>query len=172
MSTEGRGTEEGERRGPATVALGSLPGIEEEGRRGGRTRVVEVELQRVKSYVKEPEAFDGKNFKDFYRSVNLFILSNRKDFETNERKILFVLLFMTEGLAGSWAQNEIDAAMYDAKGEERVPPQWEDWTTFTKKMIVAFGDPSEKKTYQVKLEQLRQYGDTAEAFFVKFDLYR
>ena len=134
--------------------------------------MVEVESQRVKSYVKEPEAFDGKNFKDFYRSVNLFILSNRKDFETDERKILFVLSFMTEGLAGSWAQNEIDAAMYDVKGEERVPPQWEDWTTFTKKMIVAFGDPLEKKTYQVKLEQLRQHGDTAEAFFVKFDLYR
>ena len=88
-------------------------------------------MQRVKLYVKEPKAFDGKNFKDFYRSVNLFILSNRKDFETNERKILFILSFMTEGLAGSWAQDEIDAAMYDAKGEERVPPQWEDWTTFT-----------------------------------------
>ena len=154
MSTEGRGTEEGERRGPATVALGSLPGIEEDGRHGGRTRVVGVESQRVKLYMKEPKAFDRKNFKDFYRSVNLFILSNRKDFETDERKILFVLSFMTEGLAGSWAQNEIDAAMYDTKGEERVPPQWEDWTTFTKKMIVAFGDPSEKKTYQVKLEQL------------------
>ena len=116
--------------------------------------MVEVESQRVKSYVKEPEAFDGKNFKDFYWSVNLFILSNRKDFETDERKILFVLSFMTEGLAGSWAQNKIDAAMYDAKGEERVLLQWEDWTTFTKKMIVAFGDPLEKKTYQVKLEQL------------------
>ena len=38
-------------------------------------------------------------------------------------------------------------------------------------MIVAFGDPLEKKTYQVKLEQLRQHGDTAKAFFVKFDLY-
>ena len=88
--------------------------------------MVEVESQRVKSYVKEPEAFDGKNFKDFYRLVNLFILLNRKDFETNERKILFVLLFMIEGLAGSWAQNKIDAAMYDTKGEERVLLQWED----------------------------------------------
>ena len=102
-------------------------------------RVVEVELQRVKSYVKEPEAFDGKNFKDFYRSVNLFILSNRKDFETNERKILFVLSFMTEGLAGLWAQNEIDAAMYDAKGEERVPPQWEDWSAMKERLKPAAG---------------------------------
>ena len=61
MSTSEGGAGE-ERSGPAPiVALESLPGVERERSCGSRTRVVKVELQRVKLYMKEPEVFDGKN---------------------------------------------------------------------------------------------------------------
>jgi Domain of unknown function (DUF4939) len=60
----------------------------------------------------KPEAFDGNrnNFKDFLQNVEVYMDVNHKTYNSDLRKIAFVLLFMTAGAASTWKAQFIDEA--------------------------------------------------------------
>jgi hypothetical protein len=60
----------------------------------------------------KPEAFDGNqnNFKDYLQNVKVYIDVNHKTYNSDLRKIAFVLSFMTTGAASTWKAQFIDEA--------------------------------------------------------------
>jgi Domain of unknown function (DUF4939)/Zinc knuckle len=60
----------------------------------------------------KPEAFDGNqnNFKDFLQNVEVYMDVNHKTYNSNLRKIAFILSFMTAGVALTWKAQFIDEA--------------------------------------------------------------
>jgi hypothetical protein len=54
-----------------------------------------------KSSVAKPDEYDGTSskYEKFIRQVELYVLANRTQFPDDNSKILFVLSYMTEGLA-------------------------------------------------------------------------
>lgn len=121
----------------------------------------------TKDLAVKPEAFDGKRYKDFIRTVDVYIRANRANFTDDETKILFILSLMREGLAGAWAQNYVDAAR--VRGVLTIT---QTWGAFTADLEKAFGDPNESQHAQTALMALRQGTRTAEDFFQEFDVLR
>jgi Zinc knuckle len=60
----------------------------------------------------KPEAFDGNwnNFGDFLQNVEVYVDVNHKTYNSDLRKIAFVLSFMTAGAASTWKAQFIDKA--------------------------------------------------------------
>jgi Retrotransposon gag protein len=60
----------------------------------------------------KPEVFDGNrnNFKDFLQNVEVCMDVNHDTYNSDLRKIAFVLLFMTAGAASTWKAQFIDKA--------------------------------------------------------------
>ena len=67
--------------------------------------------EKKKCHLAKPAVFSGKEFKGWWRSVQLYILANERDFTIDRDRILFALSFMTDGLAEKWSQNYTDWAM-------------------------------------------------------------
>jgi hypothetical protein len=72
----------------------------------------------------KPEAFDGNwnNFKDFLQNVKVYMDVNHKTYNSDLRKIAFVLSFMTAGAASTWKAQFIDEAY--AKPIPTNPNNW------------------------------------------------
>jgi hypothetical protein len=60
------------------------------------------------TFVNKPKAFDRRDFKKWYRTVQIFVHANPRKFNTDVKKILCVLSFLTIGVADMWRQNYID----------------------------------------------------------------
>jgi hypothetical protein len=60
----------------------------------------------------KPEAFDGNqnNFKDFLQNVEVYIDINHEIYNSDLRKIAFVLSFMTAGATSTWKAQFINKA--------------------------------------------------------------
>jgi Domain of unknown function (DUF4939) len=60
----------------------------------------------------KPEPFDGNqnNFKDFLENVEVYMDINHKTYNSDLRKIAFVILFMTTGATSTWKAQFIDKA--------------------------------------------------------------
>jgi Domain of unknown function (DUF4939) len=60
----------------------------------------------------KPETFDGNrnNFKDFLQTVEVYMDVNHETYNSDLRKIAFVLSFMTAGAASTWKAQFIDEA--------------------------------------------------------------
>jgi Ty3 transposon capsid-like protein len=60
----------------------------------------------------KPEAFDGNqnNFKDFLQNIEVYMDVNHETYNSDLRKIAFVLPFMTAGAASTWKAQFIDKA--------------------------------------------------------------
>lgn len=121
-----------------------------------------------KSAVAKPDPFDGKteNYRGFKRQFLLYITANKKQFEDDEQKILFVLSYMKTGLAAQWANNIVDEVAEEEEGNFGTAKD------FFRKLELAFGNPNEKKDAQRKLSEYKQGSRTAEEFFQTFEQLR
>jgi Domain of unknown function (DUF4939) len=87
----------------------------------------------------KPEAFDGNrnNFKDFLQNVKVYMDVNHETYNSDLRKIAFVLSFMTAGAASTWKAQFIDEAY--AKPIPANPNDWlETYGQFRKNLTEAF----------------------------------
>jgi Domain of unknown function (DUF4939) len=60
----------------------------------------------------KPDSFDGNrdNFKEFLQNVEVYMDINHETYNTDLRKITFILLFMTAGAAATWKAQFINDA--------------------------------------------------------------
>lgn len=122
---------------------------------------------KKRSHVAKPDDFTGKDWDKFMRQIMLYIAANKADFDTNESKVLFVLTYMKDGLAGQWANNFIDEVSEEA--QEGGEPDWGTYQSLIIKLNTAFGDQNKKKTAQEKLSHATMGNRTASEFLNYFE---
>ena len=119
-----------------------------------------------KCHLAKPAEFSGKDFKSWWRSVQLYVLANKRDFTDDESKILFALSYMKGGNAERWAANFEDTVLDEKSGNFGT------WAEFTAEMKGSFENTNARQDAQNKLEALKQGTQTAEEYFQHFELYR
>ena len=92
--------------------------------------------------------------------------ANPRDFTSDESKILFVLLFMTEGMPKQWALDFNEGVMGAAVWNFGI------WAVFKIKLRTSFEDKEKAKNTRTVLHLLKQGSRTAEDFFSQFELLR
>jgi Domain of unknown function (DUF4939) len=87
----------------------------------------------------KPEAFDGNrnNFKDFLQNVEVYMDVNHDTYNSDLRKIAFVLSFMTAGAASTWKAQFIDEA-YSRPVPANPNDRLGTYTQFRKDLMEAF----------------------------------
>jgi len=116
--------------------------------------------------MQKPPTFTGKNYDSWMMKANLYIRANKKDFPDDERKILFVLSFMTEGMPEQWANWFVDQV------ETKQNDNFGTWTAFKTELKATFEDKDKSKKARTALHALKQEKSTAEEFFLQFELLR
>jgi Domain of unknown function (DUF4939)/Zinc knuckle len=87
----------------------------------------------------KPEAFDGNqnNFKDFLQTIEVYMDVNHKTYNSDLRKIAFILLFMTARATSTWKAQFIDKAY--TKPTPANPNNWlGTYVQFRKDLTEAF----------------------------------
>ncbi|KIM87702.1 hypothetical protein PILCRDRAFT_86045 [Piloderma croceum F 1598] len=136
--------------------------------------------EKRKSHVKKPDDLtESKQWDRFKRQTFVYIQENRKDFDTGESVIRFLLSFMTEGLPEKFAVNFIDDIAEEwehEKAEARrlfLPPppdpNWGTLTTFQEKCEATFGDQNKKSSAEHQLALLKQGTRSTKEYFQEFD---
>jgi hypothetical protein len=120
----------------------------------------------AKNHLRKPPTFDGKNYQTWMMATELYMRANSSGFPNDEKKILFALSFMTEGLPVTWA--------LDFNEEVMAADVWNfgTWAAFKTKLKATFEDQERSKNARTALHQLKQGTQTADAFFLQFDLLR
>ena len=81
------------------IRMVTLQNMDEQTR---QAKEAQVWTNKLRKYIGEDD------FMDFWREVILYIVSHKRDFETNDAGIYFMLLFMKGGQTLTWAQNYIE----------------------------------------------------------------
>jgi hypothetical protein len=118
----------------------------------------------VKSHLRKPPTFDGMNYQSWMMATELYIHANQKAFPTDESKILFAMSFMTEGMPVTWALDFNEDVM------SRSVWNFGTWAAFKEKLKTPFEDQEKAKNTRTALHQLKQGTQTADAFFLQFEL--
>ena len=82
----------------------------------------------------QPSAFDGdpKKAWAWINNVQLHLLVNQEIYDHDNKKIAFILSFMTEGLAGLWELTETETAL------RRNPQSFRSWNDFLARFNTSF----------------------------------
>ena len=65
--------------------------------------------------INPPKVFDGNrdNFIPFIQDARVYLLLNDKSYNTDQKKIIYVLSFMNEGTAKTWKEAFLDSVFSD-----------------------------------------------------------
>ena len=117
-------------------------------------------------YLCKPLMFTGKNYQTWMMATELYMHANYKGFPTDEKKILFALSFMTEGTLENWS--------LDFNQQVMSKDVWDfgTWAAFKEKLRISFEDLEKAKNARTALHKLKQGTQTADEFFLQFELLR
>jgi hypothetical protein len=113
--------------------------------------------------VAEPEYFDGtkQKFASWFSQVQLYIFSQRRDIDTDEKKIVSTISYMRGGAAGPWAdtfiKNDLDTGNVGT------------WAEFRVQLEAMFKDVAAKGVAREKIEVLKQGNKKIDDFFMEFE---
>jgi Zinc knuckle/Retrotransposon gag protein len=108
----------------------------------------------------KPEKFDGNMNKTdtFITQCKLFLSNNEGIYDTNKKKVSYILSMMEGGTAGDWAQ--IRTEQYIGRpaqaGQPAVPPTWPGYDAFLTELIAAFTPADKQAEARGKLKGIRQ----------------
>lgn len=116
--------------------------------------------------VAKPQFFNGdpRNFDTFITSVLINFNADPDTYCTDKRKIFFVLSYMMQGEAKSWAERIVETM----NSETAVKPTW---PIFEEHLRSTFQDTNKETDAQNNLDNIKQGDMTADQFFIKFDEY-
>ena len=116
-----------------------------------------------------PKVFDGSRDKlrKFVQDADLYMLINKKLYDTDLVKIGFVLSFMTEGQAAAWADQFVEeAANKTAPGMELTLGTYTNFKGLLRKAFSAYDSPGEALSQMKNLRMKRE--DPMEEHIAKF----
>lgn len=127
--------------------------------------------RRRKIHCEKPQDYDGdfKRWAAFEQDVVVYLTAAREDFDDDMSKILFVLSYMKQGTAATWAQNWRTEHTLNGR---LILFQGDTFDTFFTSLVDSFKNPNVKRDAQHELARMRQGSNTAEEFFQKFEIKR
>lgn len=108
----------------------------------GADKPKEINLNRPEPYNGNPE-----KYKQFLNAIKLYLLVNDTIYNTDDRKIAFVLSFLTKGSAEQWQNNFIEKSLLTALGT---------YTSFLTEFEKSFKQTYAKESALEQLKVLRQ----------------
>jgi Ty3 transposon capsid-like protein/Zinc knuckle len=131
---------------------------------GDETPVIEqtqnaptVQLEATnKVKLNPPTPFDGKrnNFLIFMQDIYVYLKVNRHIYNDDDKKISFILSYLTGGDASIWKQQFIQSKIEEMERERRQEPDWgsyDDFIAALKTMFAAYDEPGEALEEMKKL---------------------
>jgi len=92
---------------------------------------------------RRPDPFTKRSdYELFKRQLTTFFIANDAIYDTDIKKILFTLSYMTDGTPGAWAQYRIEQAQTQAVNSIIPDAAWGSWNTFSTDLNTAFEDPN------------------------------
>lgn len=119
--------------------------------------------------IAQPTPFTGgKDYLRFRRECLAYIAADDTGliFTSGKKKISFILSYMKEGTASTWAQNYYDA-ITSAAGVVNITDTFD---AFLKKLDLSFKDPGEKDRAYKRWSEMRQGNADAGAFLASFEI--
>ncbi|OJT01918.1 hypothetical protein TRAPUB_7617 [Trametes pubescens] len=118
--------------------------------------------------LKMPAEFTGErgSSKEWLQKCTLYFAFNRKQFTTEEKKVIFVLMLMTGGTAGPWASDFITQAQNQV--QEGAQPNYGMWVQFQASIKDSFEDVDEAASARVALRNLVQGKKSVEEYIIDF----
>ncbi|EPQ58709.1 hypothetical protein GLOTRDRAFT_127204 [Gloeophyllum trabeum ATCC 11539] len=120
-----------------------------------------------KGHVAKPEYFDGNKdkFKAWWRQVLGYLRNNKKDFDTDDEKIDFVISYLRGPKAENWSQNYYDQFFKDDT------ENWDKtWAAFKTDITTVFQDSNLAAQAQIKIDHLRQGQRPVEEYFQELEI--
>ncbi|KAJ8501692.1 hypothetical protein ONZ51_g426 [Trametes cubensis] len=128
--------------------------------------------------LKMPPEFSGKRGEvvEWLQKCSLYLTMNKKTYDNDEMKIVFCLMLMNGGTAGTWSRTFIEDVERQAAdqnknlrpGENRVEPNYGTWDEFKKQLLDAFDDVDQKASARVLLRNLKQGSKKVEDYIAEF----
>ncbi|KAJ8455588.1 hypothetical protein ONZ51_g12390 [Trametes cubensis] len=128
--------------------------------------------------LKMPPEFSGKRGEvvEWLQKCSLYLTMNKKTYADDEMKIVFCLMLMNGGTAGTWSRTFIEDVERQAadqnknlrEGENRVEPNYGTWDEFKKQLLDAFDDVDQKASARVLLRNLKQGSKKVEDYIAEF----
>ena len=111
----------------------------------------------------KPDAFSGKmdEMESFVNACTMYILGQANDFPDETAAIMWVLLYMKEGLAREWRDKYLESV-------ENGKPQHKMLEDFFTTIKEEFGDPDKQATKIYKLRTITQGEHTADEHVLTF----
>ena len=133
---------------------------------GGQPAPVSTNSKEIS--INRPTVFDGsrKKVKTFLQECDLYLTINASVYDTDKKKIAFVLSFMNEKEALLWKEQYVNTIMDAATGAITFPT----WAIFQTKVLDDFKPTDQTRDAMNKLELLRQGSKTAEELVTEFRL--
>jgi hypothetical protein len=104
---------------------------------------------------RRPDPFTKReDYELFKRQLLTFFIANDAIYDTELKKILFTLSYMTEGTPGAWAQYQIEQAQAQATAGTIPNNAWGDWATFQTDLNTAFADPNKARNALNEMESI------------------
>jgi hypothetical protein len=123
-----------------------------------------------KTSIAKPEKYSGKkkDLKGFLRAVHINLMECH-EINTNKKKVLFTLSFMTEGKAGDWAEDMLDVFLESEEKAGANPNEIWNFKEFKTQLQKKFEDVAEQKKARSDLDSMRQGKETVQDYLDKFD---
>ena len=114
-------------------------------------------------WLNNPKTFNGdrNNLNKFIQSCNAYLKLNRDIFNSDKRKILFILSYMTKGTAEAWKEVFMD----------KKNGTYRSYTDFIAELKKAFSMADAEGEAWAQLQQLRQGKDTADEYIAQFRIF-
>ena len=112
-----------------------------------------------KSPLNKPETYNGSEtgFRTFYNQVVLYIqTSGKRTFPNDTSKIAFVLSLLKGRKASPWAEQKMQAALFDSKNEIVAEPTFGTWAAFLAEFKKYFENPLIASDAYKKLQSMTQ----------------
>ena len=120
--------------------------------------------------IAHPTPFTGlhKDYQNFRREVLAYIGADETGavFTNDKKKITFVLSYMKEGTASTWAQSYYEG-ITDPNGVVTII---DTFTTFLTKLDASFKNPADKLRAYQRWQELKQRNTDAGVFFAQFEM--
>ena len=116
--------------------------------------------------LRNPTPYDGDRDKlnNFLMEIKMYITINDEIYDTDKKKIIFILSYMKEGTATSWKQN----FWATTKLDDRVIP-WT-WNRFKDTLKALFAPPNKPGEALTQLVTERQGSRTVDEFIADFKI--